>query len=155
MATPPRLRPERAHVDDAVEEGVPEGAPAPTPEPTVRHDWRLDVVGASGVNVLVGLWLIVSPVVLDYSPADHAWNPMVFGAIVALIAFVRVFGAHREAWLSLINMLIGGWVFASGFLLAETSQARWNSWVFGAAVVVLALISATASERGADLTPES
>src|ERR687886_113997 len=132
MPTPPRLRPERAHVDDAVEEGVPEGAPAPTPEPTVRHDWRLDVVGASGVNVLVGLWLIVS-----------------------LIAFVRAFGAHREAWLSLINMLIGGWVFASGFLLAETSQARWNSWVFGAAVVVLALISAAASERGADLAPES
>jgi hypothetical protein len=41
--------------------------------------WRREIVRASGLNMLVGVWLVVSPSVLDYRPEDSAWNPVVCG----------------------------------------------------------------------------
>jgi SPW repeat len=116
--------------------------------PTSRRaiDWRSDVVGASGLNIIAGIWLIISPWVLDFQSGDSYWNPIVFGAIVGAIALIRAGGAYRAPWLSWINGLIGIWLFVSGWWLASSSAAQWNDWVMGVAVFVLAMISATASE---------
>lgn len=113
-----------------------------------RHDWRSDVVGASGLNIIAGIWLIISPWVLNFQSGDSYWNPIVFGAIVACLAFVRAAGAYRESALSWINWLVGIWLFISGFWLAQSNAAQWNDWIMGVVVFVLALISATATEEG-------
>jgi hypothetical protein len=105
-------------------------------------------MGLSGLNVLAGIWLILSPWIVNYTNADSAWNPIVFGAIVAVLALVRAGGAFKAQALSLINMLIGVWLFISAFWLADSGQASWNVGILGVVVFFLAAFSLAASDEG-------
>lgn len=111
-------------------------------------DWRSDVLTASGLNALAGVWLIIAPWALGYRGGDPYWNDVLFGGVVALFGFVKVAGAMREAGLSYLNALIGVWLFIAAFVIDSTSQAFWNDIILGIIVFVLAIVSATASERG-------
>jgi hypothetical protein len=108
--------------------------------------WRREIVWASGLNMLVGVWLVVSPSVLDYRPEDSAWNPVVCGAIVTVLAAIRVAVAWAASVLSWISALIGAWLFVSAFTLAESEQAAWNVGIGGVVVFSLAVWSASATE---------
>lgn len=130
--SPPRPR---RRVDEAPADVWPADPPPATPN---RPDWRDDVVGAAGLNLLAGIWLIVSPWVVNYTDADAWWNPIVSGAIVATLALVRFAAPARTAVLSVINAVIGVWLFISGFWLADSGQAAWNEWILGVIVFVLA-----------------
>jgi hypothetical protein len=123
-------------------------APEASDEPgaPATYDWRHEVMSWSGLNVLAGIWLIISPFVLDYGGKDAVWNPIVFGAIVGLLALARFAGAFRASVLSVINMAIGVWLFISAWWLADTSRAAWNVGIMGVVVFVLAALSATATE---------
>jgi len=98
--------------------------------------------GAAILNVIAGIWLIISPFVLGYTGADATWNPIVFGACVILIALARIAGGVRAAELSVLNMAVGVWIFISAFWLASSPQATWNDIVLGVVVFVLAAWSA-------------
>jgi hypothetical protein len=110
--------------------------------------WRSTVATVSGLNVLAGIWLIIAPFVLGYGGGDPYWNDIVFGAITAVIAFVRFAGAYRASWLSWVNALIGVWIFVSAFWLDNTGTAGINDIILGAIVFVLAIASATATDEG-------
>jgi hypothetical protein len=125
------------------------GAHDVPPAPARRTDWRAEVAGASGLNVLAGIWLIISPWVLSYRHGDAYWNPIVFGAIVGVFALVRIAGAYRESWLSYLNAAIGVWLFISAWWLADSSQAFWNVLISGVVVFVLGIISASATDEAA------
>jgi hypothetical protein len=116
------------------------------PPPTPGGDWRSGVATASGLNLLAGVWLIIAPFVLSYQSGDPVWNDVVFGAIVAVLALVRVAGAYRASELSWINALIGVWIFASAFWLDSSGTAAANDIILGIIVFVLGLASAGASE---------
>lgn len=94
------------------------------------------------LNVIAGIWLIISPFVLGYTGADATWNPIVFGACVIVIALARIAGGVRAAELSVLNMAIGVWIFISAFWLASSPQATWNDIVLGVVVFALAALSA-------------
>jgi hypothetical protein len=102
------------------------------------------VATAAGLNLIAGIWLIIAPFVLGYANGDPYWNDIVFGAIVAVIALVRLSGAYRADWLSWLNALIGIWIFVSAFWLDQTMTAGWNDIILGAIVFVLGMIGATA-----------
>lgn len=98
-------------------------------------------MSAAGLNLLVGVWLIISPWVLNYNDADAWWNPVVFGAIVSTLALACVMVPARTAALSAINAAIGVWLFISGFWLADSAQAAWNDWIMGTIVFILSVIA--------------
>lgn len=107
--------------------------------------WREEVIGASGLNLLAGIWLIIAPFVLGYN-GNTVWNDVVCGIIVAVLALSRVLGLHRASWISWLNAIVGVWLFVSAFWLDQTATASWNDVILGIIVVVLAAWSASASE---------
>jgi hypothetical protein len=122
-------------------------APVVDPSPRFYRDWRTGVTVAGLLTLVTGAWLIASPFVLDYVGDDSRLNPMICGAVVAFVALLRT-GLWRAEWLSMINVAIGVWLFGSGFWLATSPSATWNSWLLGLAVIVLALLSIDATEEG-------
>lgn len=92
--------------------------------------------------------LTISPWIVGYEDGDAIWNPIAFGALVALIATVRLAVAEWQSWLSWVNAAIGAWLLASAFWLADSTEASWNVGIVGAIVFVAAVVSATASDDG-------
>jgi membrane-bound ClpP family serine protease len=132
--------------DEAVRRFVREPA---IDEPEVTRDphWRDDVIGAAGLNVIAGIWLILSPWILGYTGADATWNPIVFGAIILVLALARLARPAGTQVLSAINAVIGVWLFVAGFWLADSAQASWNMWIVGAIVFIMAAIGLTTHEN--------
>lgn len=116
------------------------------PPPPTSRGWRDEVVGASGLNVLAGIWLIIAPWVLGYGAGDPKWNDVIFGIIVAAIGLTRALGAYRESWLSWACALIGIWIFIAAFTIDSTGTASANDIILGAIVFILAIWSASASD---------
>jgi hypothetical protein len=119
--------------------------PAPTPPPAPPPpDWREEIETLSGLNVIAGIWLIIAPWVLGYSGRDPRWNDVVFGAIVGVLALIRISGAYRETWLSWINAAIGVWLFIAAWTIDHTGTAGGNDIILGVIVFLLAVGSASA-----------
>lgn len=108
-------------------------------------EWRQEAVTASGVNILAGGWLIVSPFALAYTAGDAIWNPVVVGVIVLLLALARVLGNARTSWFSGLNAAAGTWLLISAFWLTASHTAVWNTWFTGVVVLVMAIWSMSAS----------
>ena len=72
-------------------------------------------------NLMLGLWLFVSPWVLDYAGTVAASNAHFMGAAVLLFAFIAAY--LPQAWEEIINTLIGLWLVASPFVLGYTALA--------------------------------
>ena len=103
---------------------------------------------ASGLNIIAGLWLIISSWVLGFSglmPMRN--NDVIFGIVVAILAAIREFGAYDAPWLSWINVLVGIWLFVSAFVFSNVAAPApfWNNIVLGVIVFVLGIISAQAT----------
>lgn len=122
---------------------------APAGGPAARRVAREDALTASGLNLLAGIWLIIAPWVLGYSGADPKWNDVVFGALIGLLAVVRISGPARGPGLSLVNALFGAWIFVAAFVIDSSSTAFWNDLILGIVVFVLAMLSASAGDEAA------
>jgi hypothetical protein len=119
------------------------GPPSAMPEPAPAGQWAI------GINLLLGLWLIVAPWILgDGGEGNVVWNEVVVGAAIALIAVVRVNAPARWAPLGWINVVLGGWLVVAPFVLtSNTALISWNDVIIGVAVVIMALISTIGSAR--------
>ncbi|MBX5493500.1 MAG: SPW repeat protein [Chloroflexi bacterium] len=108
---------------------------------------------ASGLNVIAGLWLIISPWVLGFSRYDDRmmWNNVIFGIVAAILAGIRAGGAYEVPWLSWINVLVGIWLFISAFIFANPSLPApfWNNIILGVIVFILGIVSALANRQPA------
>jgi hypothetical protein len=112
------------------------------------------VAMASGMNVLLGLWLIIAPWVLDYSTQENAvWNQVVIGIAITTLALVRAAVPSSEPALSWTNFVLGGWLVLAPFVLTyndttSVTAIYWNDIIVGLAVLTLAGISAAAGRGG-------
>lgn len=137
---PPDRDPQRTEPPVDPTRGRYTGPPGP------GGNWRDEVMGASGVNVLAGIWLIIAPWVLGYTGGDPRWNDVIFGIIVAVFAFTRLAGGWYESWLSWINAAIGVWLFVAAWTIDSSSTASVNDIILGVIVFVLAIWSASATD---------
>ena len=101
----------------------------------------------SGLNVLVGVWLVIAPWVLGYWRTDPRWNDVACGVVVGALAARRATAPFRAVWLSWINALVGAWLFVAAFTIDRSVTAGWNDAVAGVVVFLLAVSSITASQR--------
>lgn len=113
------------------------------------QQYQRQVSIASGLDIVAGAWLFLSPwVVLMH--ANLAWNNWVVGALVAIMAAVRAFGAYTASWISWVNVVLGIWVIAAPWIVADAqfNSAAWNNVVTGLIIVILAAWSAVATNTG-------
>ncbi len=114
------------------------------PPPSPGSYWQAQI--ASGLNFLAGLWVIVSPWVFGYYGNTAAmWNDVGVGIAVSILALIRVFDTRGTAWLSWINVILGGWFFFSPWIFGYTANTAgfWNSIATGALIFLLGLWSSS------------
>lgn len=108
------------------------------------------IVAASGINLLAGIWLIIAPFLLGYSDdANPLWNDVVVGILIVAMAGARVAGAFRAPSLSWINAALGFWLVIAPFVLGYSDEATplWNDIIVGIIVVLFGIWSAVSSPR--------
>ena len=92
------------------------------------------------INVVLGIWLVMSPFALGFSRDTAAlWNNVCVGAAVTALALVseRGTGALRG-----LIMILAAWVFISPFLLGFSRTAfLWNNIVAAFLIISGAAIS--------------
>ncbi|MGE5609227.1 MAG: SPW repeat protein [Bacillota bacterium] len=111
------------------------------------RDRRAVVQTASGFVVVVGIWLMVSPVVLSFPEHSARAHNVILGIVIGVIAAVRVLFAHEHPALSWVNVALGVWVLSSPWILGYASNVvpTTNNVIAGILVTVLATWSALAS----------
>lgn len=104
---------------------------------------------ASGINILAGIWLVLSPFILNYANLSTAlWNDVIIGAAVLIFAAIREWGSEEETgWSSWTNVVLGIWLILSPFILGfgYHSGALWNNVILG--IVVSAFAGWSGSTR--------
>lgn len=121
---------------------------------------RSTVNWASGINLLIGIWLFLSPWALAYWDLPVAlWNNLILGAVIFVLAAWRVSAPRATAGVSWINFVLGIWLVISPFILdygieygtavgaTNAQAATWNDVIFGIAVLAFAALSARAARQ--------
>ncbi|HEY1327475.1 MAG TPA: SPW repeat protein [Casimicrobiaceae bacterium] len=93
------------------------------------------------VNLLLGIWLFLSPWLLGYYEASMtaAWNAWILG--VALVVFSAIAVSMPQMWEEVINILIGIWMIISPWVLrfsGVTRSGETNAVIVGIIAIVLA-----------------
>jgi O-antigen ligase len=95
------------------------------------------------VNVVLGLWLIVSAFAWDHAPAQMT-NAWLVGVCMSLAALLALF---TDARIRIFNTLLAMWLFVSVWVLPGVrSDTAWNNLIVAAVVF---LLSMPASRAGA------
>lgn len=89
---------------------------------------------------MLGVWLVISPWVLDFSGDGDGWNAIAAGAAVTLLAFAGLATDRLRAFDSLI-LAVGAWLIVSALWLTEVTAATWNAAVVGAVLILLAVFA--------------
>jgi hypothetical protein len=114
---------------------------------TLTRDYAAQARTASGINILLGLWLIASPWVFDYSARPAVVSSVCAGAVVALFAAIRIATLHDSTGLSGINLLLALWTIASPWACgyAANVAATTDNVILGIMIAALAVWSASAT----------
>src|SRR6185369_3281936 len=101
---------------------------------------RTRLFAGSGINILLGIWLILAPFVLGYASLQVAmWNDIILGALVLAIAMIRTFGTAlgTASW---VNVVLGIWLVIAPFVLnyGDNPSPRWNDIILGMLVIIFA-----------------
>jgi hypothetical protein len=112
----------------------------------LARDYAAQARTASGVNILLGVLLIASPWLFDYSGKSALLNSITVGALVAFLAAIRLASVHNSVGLSGINLLLGLWTIASPWYYGANNGALMDDVFIGTLIAALAVWSAIATE---------
>ncbi len=94
--------------------------------------------------MLLGLWLMAAPSVLDYEgTAGHSDH--IVGPLLASFAAVALWEVTRD--LRWVNLILGVWLIAAPWLLGFETSALINSTAVGVLVAALSLVRGRTSDE--------
>jgi hypothetical protein len=93
--------------------------------------------GSSWLNVLLGVWVIISPFVLAIHSPRGMWNNIIIGAVISILALIR--WGTRQPGLSWLNLILAIWLVVSPFVLFLAGAAMWNNVILGIIIAAAAL----------------
>jgi hypothetical protein len=107
---------------------------------STRHA-RASYTGLSGLNLLIGIWLIISTFVVTAFSGLGAMrgNNVLFGFLIVIFSLVRLSRTTGPAW-SWWNLIFGLWLIVSPFVLGfyHVVGAMWHNIIAGIVVALLA-----------------
>lgn len=110
------------------------------------------VQGAGWLTIVLGVLILLTPFFTGETVADTAplWSGLISGAAVIVLAGFNTYaGARRQTERAygpaILNVLIGIWVLASGFVLVASMTYAWTMAVLGLILVVSAAYNTWAS----------
>ncbi len=77
---------------------------------------------ASGLNVLLGIWLFVSPWVYRSYTNPNSWNAWIVGFLLVVFAGIQFANTGGLRFLSWLNCLLGIWTFFSPWIFGYTAN---------------------------------
>jgi hypothetical protein len=95
-------------------------------------------VACDVINLILGVFLFISPWLFAFAPGHESWNAWVFGAVIAVLSIAALSAfAEWEEWL---NLVVGLWVIVSPWVLqfSGDSNAMRIDAIVGIVVAVLA-----------------
>lgn len=102
------------------------------------EDKRAQSQTLSGINFILGAWLVASPYIFGYLSAPLKWNQIIAGLAVVFFSSFR-YAAPQLEWPSRLNLLAAIWLIVSPFLLNDASGVSyWNQLIIGVLVVLFA-----------------
>ena len=104
---------------------------------------RLTTQWKDAVNLVLGLWLIVSPWALGFvTDRTPTWNAWAVGVVIAVAALAALIAFNK--WEEWVEIALGAWLIVSPYLLGFTMQMHttWNQVIIGIIVGGLAIWSA-------------
>ncbi|HEU4626964.1 MAG TPA: SPW repeat protein [Steroidobacteraceae bacterium] len=113
------------------------------------RDLTAQIRTASGINVALGIWLIISPWIYGY--ASSAPNPtsssVIVGALILIFGAIRYNAPHTRTIFSWANIVLGAWTVFSPWIFSFVDRTGYvlNSVIVGIIVVALAIWSGSAT----------
>jgi hypothetical protein len=106
---------------------------------------------AFGSDLLAGLWLLVAPFVLGYAELlGPLWNDVIIGAVIAVVAVLRIGTGLSERALSRALAMLGSWLIVAPFVLGyasvETEVARGAAATANGALVTILAETASGND---------
>lgn len=95
---------------------------------------------ASWINVVAGGWLILAPYIFNYVNETARTNDMWLGIVIGIVALTRAVTPINSAWLSMVNVIAGGWLIMAPFVLGYVNTLPiWNDVLLGIIVAGIAI----------------
>jgi hypothetical protein len=98
-------------------------------------------------NLVLAIWLFISPWVLGFAPgtsSEHimtaaAWDAWIVGIIIGVLSIAAL--ARAQPWEEWVNLVAGAWLFISPWVLKFSGDKTtlWNALIVGALVVILSI----------------
>ena len=106
--------------------------------------------GPSWLNIVLGIWVIISPFVVQFAQLPAAmWNNVIVGIVIAVLAIIRTSVPRQPGW-SWVNVILGIWMIISPFALGVmTTAILWNNIILG---IVIALVASGSASLKAPAT---
>jgi hypothetical protein len=103
----------------------------------------------SWCNLILGVWLFISPWLIGYATGIAAGNSLVVGIIIAIVAIVALSSYQAARGARWVNVVLGIWTIVSPWILSFSGRANvvTNDVIVGALVTIFALIGIGATRR--------
>lgn len=103
---------------------------------------KLSTFWRDAINLVLGIWLIVSPLALGYSvQTAPAWNAYAVGVVIAVLSAAALW--QFEKWEEWLSAVLGAWLVVSPWILGFAAEQipTWNQIIVGIVVGILAFWS--------------
>lgn len=118
---------------------------AETPDPVGTRVGRGSSIEAALIlTLLVGGWLIASPLLIDYDKPELA---VIWGVVVVVLALLRLVGAMKSKTLSLVTATAGALIAITAFVVDDSPGPTANLALMGLAVIIFSLVGSAAPAR--------
>ena len=117
---------------------------------TFTRDYAAQARTASAVNMLLGIWLIVSPWIFGYSGTPAVMNSVIVGALITILAASRLASLRDSAILSGVNLILALWTIGSPWMYGYATNvgAVRDNVLLGVAIATLASWSGSSTFFG-------